>query len=40
MAENICRQINQQEINLQNIKAAHAAQYQKKITQSKSGQNT
>ena len=29
MTENICRQINQHKINLQNKKAAHAAQYQK-----------
>ena len=29
MGENICKQINGQRINLQNIQAAHAAQYQK-----------
>ena len=28
MGENICKQINRQWINLQNIQAAHAAQYQ------------
>ena len=27
MEENICKQINQQRINLQNIEAAHVAQY-------------
>ena len=30
MGENICKQRNWQRINLQNIQAAHAAQYQKK----------
>ena len=29
MGENICKQWDQQGINLQNIQAAHAAQYQK-----------
>ena len=29
MGENICKRINGQRINLQNIQAAHAAQYQK-----------
>ena len=29
MGENICKRINRQRINLQNIQAAHAAQYQK-----------
>ena len=29
MGENICKQSNRQEINLQNIQAGHAAQYQK-----------
>ena len=29
MGENICKRINVQRINLQNIQAAHAAQYQK-----------
>ena len=29
MGENICKQCNQQGINLQNIQTAHAAQYQK-----------
>ena len=29
MGENICKQSNGQRINLQNIRAAHAAQYQK-----------
>ena len=39
MGENICKQINGQRINLQNIQATHAAQYQeKKKTQSKNGQ--
>ena len=28
MGENICKQINGQRINLQNLQAAHAAQYQ------------
>ena len=30
MGENICKQSDKQGINLQNIQAAHAAQYQKK----------
>ena len=30
MGENICKRINGQRINLQNLQAAHAAQYQKK----------
>ena len=30
MGENICKWSNWQRINLQNIQAAHAAQYQKK----------
>ena len=39
--ENICKRINRQRINLQNIQKAHAAQYQKKEkTQSKYGQKT
>ena len=29
MGENICKRINGQRIKLQNIQAAHAAQYQK-----------
>ena len=29
MGENICKRINGQRINLQNLQAAHAAQYQK-----------
>ena len=29
MGENICKQINGQSINLQNIQTAHAARYQK-----------
>ena len=29
MGENICKQINGQRINLQNIQTAHGAQYQK-----------
>ena len=29
MGENICKWSNQQRINLQNIQAAHATQYQK-----------
>ena len=29
MGENICKRINGQRINLQNIQTAHAAQYQK-----------
>ena len=29
MGENICKRINGQKINLQNLQAAHAAQYQK-----------
>ena len=29
IGENICKHINGQRINLQNIQAAHAAQYQK-----------
>ena len=29
MGENICKQIDQQGINLQKIQTAHAAQYQK-----------
>ena len=38
MGENICKWSNRQRINLQNIQAAHAAQYQKKQrTQSKNG---
>ena len=36
MGENICKQIDQQRINLQNIQIAQVAQY-KKITQSKNG---
>ena len=28
MGENICKQYNQQRINLQNIQTSHAAQYQ------------
>ena len=41
MGENICKWSNWQRINLQNIQAAHAAQYQKKqTTQSKNGQKT
>ena len=36
--ENICKCCDQQRINLQNLQAAHAAQYQKKqTTQSKNG---
>ena len=36
MGENICKQSNQQGINLQNIQTAHAAQFPKKqIIQSK-----
>ena len=29
MGENICKRSNRQKINLQNLQAAHAAQYQK-----------
>ena len=41
LLENICKQSNQQGINLQNIQTAHAAQYQEKqTTQSKNGWKT
>ena len=43
IGENICKRINRQRINLQNLQATHAAQYQKKkkeTTQSKNGQKT
>ena len=41
MGENNGKQSNWQRVNLQNIEAAHAAQYQKKqTTQSKNGQKT
>ena len=41
MGENICKQINGQKINLQNLQPAHAAQYQKnQTTQYKNGQKT
>ena len=41
MGENICKWSNWQGINLQNLQAAHAAQYQKnQTTQSKNGQKT
>ena len=41
VGENICKWNNGQMINLQNIQAAHAAQYQKKqTTQSKNGRKT
>ena len=40
MRENISEWSNQQSINLQNIQTAHAAQYQKQMTQSKNGQKT
>ena len=33
MGENICKQSKWKEINLQNIQGAHAAQYEKKKTQ-------
>ena len=36
MVENICKQIDQQRINLQNIHVAQVAQY-KKINQPKNG---
>ena len=38
MGENICKWCNWQRINLQNIQAVHAAQYQKTNNQSKNGQ--
>ena len=37
MGENICKRNNRQRINLQNIQAAHAAQYQKKRPNPKMG---
>ena len=41
MRENICKRSDQPRINLQNIQAAHAAQYQRKqISQSKNEQKT
>ena len=41
MGENICKWSKWQRINLQNVQATHAAQYQKKqTTQSKNGQKT
>ena len=40
MGENNSKWGNWQRINLQNIQAVHAAQYQKKKTQSKAGQRT
>ena len=41
IGENICKWSNWQRINLQNLQAAHAAQYLKKqTTQSKNGQKT
>ena len=41
MGQNICKQCDQQGINLQNLQTAHVAQNQKEQTnQSKNGQKT
>ena len=39
MGENICKQSNWQEINLQNVWTAHAAQYQKEKLNQTTGED-
>ena len=38
MGENICKQCDQQGINLQNIQTPHVAQYKKQLNQKQNGQ--